>query len=334
MLRRQQRVRHVLSRASWIAAAVAAAALLAGCGGENDSAASDREDDVVARAVAPPPLPEQTSTRTPTPTIRPSRAPASRATPSTGKILSARARASFMTLAASLGGQEGLAVSGIGADQPVERVGALKSGAAWSTAKIPIAMAVIDSGQQRTLQSDLSAAITASDNAAATRLWASLGSPAEAANAADAQLRRSGDQNTLIESRPLRGAGYTPFGQTAWTLRDQTLFTARLPCSAAGVQVLTLMGQVAPGQRWGLGAVGVPAQLKGGWGPGVQPGVGGGYLDRQMGILTIAGTPLAVAIASRPGDGSHATGTRNLTSIARWLVGHADVDGLPTRPQC
>jgi hypothetical protein len=331
VLRRQQRVRHVLSRASRIAAA-AAAILLAGCGGGGEQSRTS-DEDVVAHAVAPPPLAKRTPTATPTATARPSRTPAGRAA-ATGRILSAGDRASFRRLAASLGGEHGLAVSGIGPGQPVEQVGALESGAAWSTAKVPIVMAVIDAGQQSSLQRDLAGAITASDNAAATRLWASLGPPAEAAQAADAELRRSGDQHTLIESHPLRGAGYTPSGQSACTLRDQTRFTARLPFSAAGVQTLTLMGRVVAGQRWGLGAAGVPAQIKGGWGPGVQPGVAGGYLDRQLGILTIAGTPLAVAIASRPADGSHATGTQDLTAIARWLVEHADVDGLPTRPHC
>ena len=72
-------------------------------------------------------------------------------------------------------------------------------------------------------------------------------------------------------------------------------------------------------------------QLKGGWGPGSQPGVSGGYLDRQMGVVTVGGRKLAVAIASAPSDGSHTTGTSNLTAIARWLVAHADAKGLPGR---
>jgi hypothetical protein len=45
--------------------------------------------------------------------------------------------------------------------------------------------------------------------------------------------------------------------------------------------------------------------------------VSGGYLDRQMGVMVIRGKPLAVTIAAKPADGSHGTGTRNLTAIAR-----------------
>jgi hypothetical protein len=94
------------------------------------------------------------------------------------------------------------------------------------------------------------------------------------------------------------------------------------------------MGEVVGGQRWGLGSAGARAELKGGWGPGAQPGAGGGYLDRQMGVVTIDGKPLAVSVASRPADGSHETATANLTAIARWLVAHADVSRVPRRARC
>ena len=77
-------------------------------------------------------------------------------------------------------------------------------------------MAVVDGGGQSAQQQNLTDAITASDNGAATRLWASLGSPDQAA-AADNELRQAGDQNTNVESRTLR-SGLTPFGQTVWTL--------------------------------------------------------------------------------------------------------------------
>ena len=83
------------------------------------------------------------------------------------------------------------------------------------------------------------------------------------------------------------------------------------------------MGEVASTQRWAVGAAGLPTRLKGGWGPGTEPGGSGGYLDRQLGVVTIDRVPLAVAIATRPADGSHETGTRNLTAIAHWFASHA-----------
>jgi hypothetical protein len=187
-----------------------------------------------------------------------------------------------------------------------------------------------EQGDTAAQSENLTAAITASDNAAAASLWSSLGSPDQAGAAADAELRQAGDSRTSIETRVLR-QGLSSFGQTAWTLADQARFTAGMPCSASGQVVLALMGQVIPAQRWGLGSAG--AQFKGGWGPGSSPGQGGGYLDRQMGIVTIS-KPLAVSLASLPANGAHDSGTRALTEIARWLVAHANVDAQPAQAAC
>jgi hypothetical protein len=248
-------------------------------------------------------------------------------------ILSSAHRAGFAQLARSLGGQVGLAVSGTGRDQPVERLGPLQDAVAWSTSKVPVAMAVIADGRAATHQQDLAQAITVSDNAAAVRLWESLGGGQTAARALEAQLRAAGDDATQIEYRTLR-ASFTPFGQTAWSLSNQVRFAAGMGCTDAGRQALALMGEVAASERWGLGAAGVPARLKGGWGPGWQPGVAEGYLDRQMGVVIIRGVPVAVAIAALSDDGGHEDATRALTLIARWLVAHANVRGLPIEPAC
>jgi hypothetical protein len=336
------------------AALVALCAAVAGCGGGEGGGAS-----TVAKAVAPPALPSDdrtdgvpeshavepvvgetgpaVNTTLPEQEEEPAAEEATdpaHANRSSGAILSAADRASFQRLAGSLSGQQGLAVSPLGLGEHVERVGAITSAVAWSTSKVPVAMAVIAGGHQASQASNLRQAITASDNAAAERLWSSLGGGEAAAAAADQQLRDAGDSNTSVEYRTLRGGGYTPFGQTDWALTDQARFTAGLACSEPGKQVLALMNQVVAGQRWGLGSAGVDAQFKGGWGPGSAPGVGGGYLDRQMGVLTIGGKPVAVSIATRPADGSHDTGIRNLTAIARWVVSHADVTGLPSTPDC
>lgn len=248
-------------------------------------------------------------------------------------LLSARDAASFRTLQARLGGRIGLAVSPLGKGRPVERIGSLTRGVAWSTSKVPVAMAVIAAGGSRRQASDLRAAIAASDNAAAERLWSSLGGGSTAARAATRQLRGAGDRHTVVQSERLRG-GFTAFGQTSWTVADQARFAAGLPCLSAGRAVLRLMGRTVRSQRWGLGRVDGAAQLKGGWGPGHRPGVDGGYLDRQLGIVSVRGTPIAVSIASLPGDGRHDTGTRNLTTIARWAVDHVDVRGVPAQPDC
>jgi len=248
-----------------------------------------------------------------------------------GGPLSRSARRSFARLAARLPGVEGIAVSGVGHGQRVVALGGLRTAIAWSTSKLPVALAAIQAGVAD--PTALRAAITASDNAAAMRLWAALGSGATAAAAAQAQLRAGGDRRTVVQAQTLI-AGLTPFGQSNWRLADQARFTAALPCLPAGRRVLDLMDQVVADQRFGLGSAGVPARFKGGWGPGSRPGVPGGYLDRQLGILRITRKPVAVAIASRPADGSDQSGRAGLTALARWLVAHVDVGALPSAPTC
>lgn len=247
-----------------------------------------------------------------------------------GTILSAQARDGFAALEAAAG-PVGIAVSPVGLGQPVEQLGSLQSGVAWSTSKVPVAMAAIAAGVAN--DGDLNAAITASDNAAATNLWNALGGGAQAAAATDEQLRAAGDESTSIESRTLR-SGFTPFGQTNWALADQARFTAGMACTDTGGQVLGLMGDVIADHRWGFAATGLPAEIKGGWGPGTQPGSDGGSFDRQMGIVTIDGKPLAVTLASQPPDGSHGTGTSALTKLAQWVVDNADVSTLDTTAHC
>lgn len=247
----------------------------------------------------------------------------------TGGLLSAADRASFARLGAKLAGQEGVAVSTIGLGRPVSRAGGLRTGVAWSTAKAPVAMAAITAGVGT--RGDLAQAITASDNAAAERLWSALGEGQRAAGAATAQLRAAGDERTVIEGQKLR-AGYTAFGQTTWALTDQARFAAGMTCTGAGKQVLRLMDQVVAGQRWGLGSTGNRAGFKGGWGPGVTAGNGDGWIDRQMGVLTIKNKRIAVAIATTATE--HGAGTQNLTTIARWVATHVNVKHVKRRAAC
>lgn len=321
-------------------AALAVGLLAAGCGDEPSSANQDK---------LPPPRPVEEPT--PAERARPdkrveldpfeaqgargqgARPPRRVQRATSGGLLDAADQAAFERLEGQLGGQSGIALSALGYHQPVQQAGSLQRAIAWSTSKVPIAMAIIDAGLGPNHQADLAAAIGASDNAAAARLWDALGGGQAAAESATAQLRAAGDPNTVIESRTLV-QGFSPFGQTLWTLGDQARFVAGMPCTAAGLQVLGLMHDVVSDQRWGLGAVGLPAELKGGWGPGSEPGQSGGYLDRQMGVVTVSGRPVALAIATLPADGAHATATSNLTTIARWAVEHLDVQHAPRTAQC
>lgn len=245
-----------------------------------------------------------------------------------GAILSGADRTSFNELGSGLAGTEGLAIVSAGTGGRMYTAGALKTGVAWSTAKTAVAMAAIDAGVGQ--QSDLTSAITASDNAAAERLWTALGT--DAAQRSTAQVRSAGDQQTTIQSERLRGASYTAFGQTQWSLADQARFAAGMTCVEAGRRVLNLMRNVVGGQRWGLGAIGSDPAFKGGWGPGVTVGASDGWLDRQLGIVSIDGKLFGVAIATTAPD--HGSGTANLTKIAEWLASHADASEGSATPNC
>jgi hypothetical protein len=244
------------------------------------------------------------------------------------ELLTRADRASFRRLERDLGGTSALALSAVGLDPVVVEVGTLREGVAWSTIKVPIAMAVETRAEGRPSaaeQSLLTRAITASDNAAAEALWSALGPPSAAAAAVGSVLASTGDTSTQVETRVLR-PGFTSFGQTRWSLAAQQRFIAGLPCLPNSQPVLSLMQQVEPDQRWGLGVLGAHTQFKGGWGP--EPD--GRYLVRQMGIVRLAnGRPLAASIATMSAAGSFETGAANLTRIAQWLTAHVDARMVP-----
>lgn len=166
----------------------------------------------------------------------------------------------------------------------------------------------------------MTAALTASDNAAAERLWTSLGTGAEAARAVEKVLRSGGDKGSDVPSE-VTSPGHSAFGQTVWALPDQTAFTARLPCLSGSSEVTSKMGQVSSDQRWGLGQV-EGARFKGGWGQTPD-----GYVVRQLGLLPgEAKGDTAATLQVRAG--SHAEGTAIADELAAVLEEHgAD---LPT----
>jgi hypothetical protein len=243
------------------------------------------------------------------------------------ELLSAADRHSFARLEKQLGGRIGVRVSGVGRAPKMERLGRLQGGVAWSSIKVPIALAVIRRGGARRNTELLRRAITASDNQAAEQLWSSLGPPSKAGRAVERALAAAGDSMTTVQTMRVR-AGFTSFGQTRWPLTSQQRFIAGLPCLHASDQILRLMGNVIASQRWGLGSSNLPARFKGGWGPDPS----GRYLVRQMGLLELpSGRSVAVSVAIVPADGRFDSGTRSLTRIARWLVEHLNKGAVPAR---
>lgn len=231
-----------------------------------------------------------------------------------------RLRAAIAALQSRHAAPIGLAIAGRGS-QPVT-AGTVQTGPAWSTTKVPVAIAAAAGPDSSGLDDELRRAIARSDNAAADALYSRLGTPQQAARATEAVLRDGGDRRTTVPLTRKRPE-YSVYGQTQWRLDDQARFAATLPCRAEAAPVLELMGQVSKDQRWGLGTV-PRARFKGGWGPAPD----GDYLVRQLGVLPAGSGHVGVAIAVD--DVDFATGTRILDEVAAVVADSPELGQLAT----
>jgi hypothetical protein len=235
-----------------------------------------------------------------------------------------RLPSAFRRFARTLPGAAGATVGAPGLT-PAAPLGRLRSGSAWSTIKVPIALRVLEerggpSGLTPSERGAIERALVASDNSAAAELFGSLGDTATAAAAVDEVLREANDVSTHV-STVGRGS-FSPYGQTDWALKNQHRFMAALAGGCIGEPrsrryLLELMGRVTS-DSWGLGSVGLPSRWKSGWGPGTD----GDYLVRQMGVVEIRGRRLVVTLAALPSDGSFTSAQNMATEVARWLVEH------------
>ncbi|MFE9788691.1 hypothetical protein ACFYO7_25280 [Nocardia salmonicida] len=221
--------------------------------------------------------------------------------------------ADFTELQQGFRGSAGLAIMPVGGKKMVT-FGNWSSGPAWSTIKVPLAIAALRNSASYATYA--SAAITASDNGAADTLWASLGGGADAAQAVQNVLREGGDIRTTVPTTRTR-ADASIYGQAEWTLADQVRFASQLPCIPQSERVVGLMQQIIASHHWGLGAFG-SAEFKGGWGP--DPA--GKYLVRQFGLIDSPTGRIAIAIAAQPDSGGFADGTAMLDKMATLISGH------------
>ncbi|MCF8611543.1 hypothetical protein L5G28_15450 [Gordonia sp. HY285] len=225
----------------------------------------------------------------------------------------ARLAASFGQLAVSQ--PVGLAVVPVGGGEAMT-FGDQDPQVAWSTIKVPLALAAERANGPSQAESS---AIINSDNAAAESLWASLGSNEQAAAAVTAVLREGGDEQTTVPSAKLRPE-YTVFGQTTWPLTNAATFTANLPCLPDSGHLVSLMEKVAGNQQWGVEVI--PARttaVKGGWGPSAT----GGYIVRQIGLVTLRnGARAAVAMSTYSPGASMDSGIAALNLVGAWVGRH------------
>ncbi|WP_410870012.1 hypothetical protein [Nocardia sp. A7] len=221
--------------------------------------------------------------------------------------------ADFTELQQGLGGSAGLAIMPVGGQEMVT-FGNWSTGPAWSTIKVPLAIAALRNSAS--YASYAAAAITASDNGAADTLWASLGGGADAAQAVQNVLREGGDVRTTVPKTRIR-ADASIYGQAEWTLADQVRFASQLPCIPQSERVVGLMQQIIESHHWGLGTFG-SAEFKGGWGPDQ----GGKYLVRQFGLIDSPTGRIAIAFAAQPDSGSFSDGMTMLDKMATLISGH------------
>ncbi len=222
--------------------------------------------------------------------------------------------ADFTLLESLTPGELGLAVMPVGGSRATV-MGELTTGLAWSTIKVPIAVAALRNDPDGLLDGYAEAAITYSDNAAAGTLWSSLGS--DAAQAVQQVLDEADDvmpggpwPHTTVEN--------DAFGATEWSLVDQVRFASQLPCLPQTATVTELMSHITDEQRWGLGTLD-GAIFKGGWGPDDDTGI---YLVRQFGLVPARDGYVAVAMAAQADDGDFVSATRMLDNLAAVLGAH------------
>lgn len=296
------------------ALAVAAAVVfpLAGCIPDHEPPARNIADTVVAPApgemgVQPgvetvPEVVQSPAQAAPT-EVRPPSVTAAPPSPASGEALD--------NIGQALPELTGIAIAPVGRAEEVTVLGELQTGVAWSTSKVPLAIAALRVNPGATTQ--VRAAITQSDNEAAEALWESLGGGESAASAVTDVLRQARDATTVVPATRLR-EGFTVFGQTQWDASNQATFAANLPCLADSAQVLGEMGSIVREQRWGLGRID-GARFKGGWGPA---DTHAGYLARQFGILPTPSGDVAVAVLADAPDLGAAE--KKLDAIAQILT--------------
>ena len=226
---------------------------------------------------------------------------------------------SFAELSSNIPGEVGVAIAG---GDGVRVFGQWAGGPAWSTIKVPLAMAALRQSNASTT-SLVARAIEQSDNAAAMEIWGQLGDPKVAAGAVQGILREGGDTVTVVQSERIRPE-FTPFGQTMWSMAAQAQFAATLPCLPASEAVLEDMRNLAVDQRWGL-ATRADTATKGGWGPSPD----GSYLVRQLGIISTPSGTLGFSLSAAPADGQFDSGVAHLGRLAEWVGAH--LEGLRGR---
>lgn len=205
--------------------------------------------------------------------------------------------------------------------------------------RVPIALAAVEkSGGDDDVGGDLVTALNANDARAAARLWASLGTPQQAAQATMRALRQGGDTTTRVQTQyPLR---------SEWLPVNQVRFAAGLACLPSAEYIRASMTASSPSQQFGFGGYS-QAQFSNAWvetqgaqGPQGAQGKQGAQNTRgaqkqstqkqsvttvrQMVIMDMGKAGFAaLSLTARTPDGTRAGAEKLLTAMAHWLMSQA-----------
>lgn len=144
---------------------------------------------------------------------------------------------------------------------------------AWSTVKVPIAIAALRDEASPEL---VDLAIRESDNDAAYALWSHVRWTEGDAGSAVKALLKEYDSSGEFEE---------PFGYSTWLLEEQAKFGAHLPCIPEAAQVYDAMDDIVEWQDNGLDRL-PHTRAKGGWGLSEEDN---GYTHRQIGVRETEG---------------------------------------------
>ena len=178
-------------------------------------------------------------------------------------------------------------------DDAAVTAGDVTSLAAWSTIKVPVAMAATEhcDASEEVLDTLITSTIEVSDNGSADQLWMCLAAAGGAKKLVADELAKAGATATLEEA----------WGTSEWSLNSQARYAhylAELSDRKPDNAVLDKMVHVDKSQSWGLGALGIP--FKGGWSDDTdgswqsrQLGFGQ-FADKRYGISTVSYTHLTL----------------------------------------
>lgn len=188
-------------------------------------------------------------------------------------------------------------------------VGDKGKGPVWSTIKVPIAIAALKDGADKSL---VDLAIKESDNDAAYSLWSQVQWHEGSADKAVEELLEDYGSHADIHN--------TAFGYSTWSLKDQAVFGAELPCIEEADYVHKVLKDIVSWQKIGLSKE-KRTRAKSGWGLDEDENE---YTYRQFGVHEVTGKRVGVALSVVTDGEDYAKAEPAVKYLAHEMVGIVD----------